>query len=38
MLEEILMKISRFGEPQILAILRQAHGGIPCWICAGSTE
>ena len=27
--EEILMKTSRFTEPQILAILRQAEGGIP---------
>ncbi|MDP9839828.1 transposase-like protein [Neorhizobium huautlense] len=23
------MKMSRFGEPQILAILRQAEGGVP---------
>jgi putative transposase len=29
MIEEILMKMSRFSEPQILAILRQAEGGIP---------
>ena len=27
--EEILMKMSRCSEPQILAILRQAEGGIP---------
>ncbi len=27
--EEILMKMTRFGEPQILAILRQAEGGMP---------
>jgi hypothetical protein len=27
MIEEILMKTSRFSEPQILAILRQAEGG-----------
>ena len=27
--EEILMKTSRFSEPQILAILRQAEGGVP---------
>ncbi len=29
------MKTSRFSEPQILAILRQAEGGVPvpelCW-------
>jgi putative transposase len=29
MIEEILMKTSRFREPQILAILRQAEGGVP---------
>jgi putative transposase len=29
MIEEILMKTSRFSEPQILAILRQAEGGVP---------
>jgi putative transposase len=29
MIEEILMKMSRFTEPQILAILRQAEGGVP---------
>ena len=29
MIEEILMKASRFSEPQILAILRQAEGGVP---------
>ena len=29
MIEEILMKTSRFSEPQILAILRQAEGSIP---------
>jgi putative transposase len=29
MLEEILMKTSRYTEPQILAILRQAEGGVP---------
>ncbi|MGF6176267.1 transposase-like protein [Ensifer sp. 4252] len=28
MIEEILMKTSRFSEPQILAILRQAEGGV----------
>lgn len=27
--EEILMKTSRFSEPQILAILHQAEGGVP---------
>jgi putative transposase len=27
--EEILMKTSRFSEPQIVAILRQAEGGVP---------
>ena len=27
--EEILMKMTRFSEPQILAILRQAEGGVP---------
>jgi putative transposase len=27
--EEILMKITRYSEPQILAILRQAEGGVP---------
>jgi putative transposase len=27
--EEILMKTSRYSEPQILAILRQAEGGMP---------
>jgi putative transposase len=29
MIEEILMKMSRFTEPQILAILRKAEGGVP---------
>jgi putative transposase len=29
LLEEILMKLSRYSEPQILAILRQAEGGVP---------
>lgn len=29
MIEEILMKTSRFSERQILAILRQAEGGVP---------
>lgn len=29
MFEEILIKTSRFNEPQILAILRQAEGGVP---------
>jgi len=29
MIEEILMNTSRFSEPQILAILRQAEGGVP---------
>jgi hypothetical protein len=29
MIEEILMKTSRFTEPQIIAILRQAEGGVP---------
>jgi putative transposase len=27
--EEIQMKMTRFSEPQILAILRQAEGGVP---------
>jgi putative transposase len=27
--EEILMKMTRYSEPQILAILRQAKGGVP---------
>jgi putative transposase len=27
--EEILMKMMRYSEPQILAILRQAEGGVP---------
>ena len=27
--EEILMKMTRYSEPQILAILRQAEGGVP---------
>jgi len=29
MTEEKLMKMTRFSEPQILAILRQAEGGVP---------
>ncbi|KJS38770.1 MAG: transposase [Rhodospirillaceae bacterium BRH_c57] len=29
MSEEILMKMTRYSEPQILAILRQAEGGVP---------
>jgi len=29
MTEEILMKKTRYSEPQILAILRQAEGGAP---------
>jgi len=29
MTEENLMKTARFNEPQILAILRQAEGGVP---------
>jgi len=29
MTEEILMKKTRYSEPQILAILRQAEGGVP---------
>jgi putative transposase len=29
MIEEILMKTSRFGKPQILAILRQAKHSVP---------
>jgi putative transposase len=29
LLEEILMKLSRYSEAQILAILRQAEGGVP---------
>jgi putative transposase len=27
--EEIQMKMTRYGEPQILTILRQAEGGVP---------
>jgi hypothetical protein len=27
--EEILLKITRYSAPQILAILRQADGGVP---------
>jgi putative transposase len=27
--EEIRMKMTRYSEPQILAILRQAEGGVP---------
>jgi putative transposase len=37
MIEEILMKTSRFSEPQILAILRQAEGGVPVPSYAGNT-
>ena len=29
MLEEIQMKTSRYSEPRILSILRQAEGGVP---------
>jgi putative transposase len=29
MIEDTSMKMSRFSEPQILAILRQAEGGVP---------
>lgn len=29
MIEEILMKSSKFNEPQIMAILRPAEGGVP---------
>jgi putative transposase len=29
MIEENSIKMSRFSEPQILAILRQAQGGVP---------
>jgi transposase-like protein len=29
MAEELLMKKTRYSEPQILAILRQAEGGVP---------
>ncbi|PCJ04012.1 MAG: hypothetical protein COB16_19780, partial [Rhodobacteraceae bacterium] len=29
MTEEILMKKTRYSKPQILAILRQAEGGVP---------
>jgi putative transposase len=29
LIEEIFMKQSRYTEPQILAILRQADGGVP---------
>jgi len=29
MREEILMKMTRYSEPKILAILRQAEGGVP---------
>jgi len=29
MTEEVLMKMTRYSEPQILAILRQAEGGVP---------
>jgi len=29
MAEEILMKMTRYSEPQILAILRQAESGVP---------
>jgi len=29
MTEEVLMKKTRYSEPQILAILRQAEGGVP---------
>jgi putative transposase len=29
LIEEIFMKPSKYSEPQILAILRQAEGGVP---------
>jgi putative transposase len=29
LLEEILMKLSRYSDAQILSILRQAEGGVP---------
>jgi putative transposase len=29
MTEEVLMKMTSFNEPQILAILRPAEGGVP---------
>jgi len=29
LIEEIFMKQSKYSEPQILAILRQAEGGVP---------
>ncbi|MBY5868650.1 hypothetical protein [Rhizobium leguminosarum] len=33
------MKTSRFSEPQIVAILRQAEGGVrPCHVVGGSVE
>lgn len=37
MIEEILIKTSRFSEPQILAILRQAEMASLCLSYAGNT-
>jgi len=31
--EEIQMTMTRYSEPQILAILRQAEGGVPVAVC-----
>jgi putative transposase len=36
MIEEIFIKTSRFIEPQIMAILRQAEGGVPVPSYAGN--